>query len=274
MLRSCQAAHADGAEAYPFPAITERIRRELSATDSGARRYALFSDPDNQDGIGTYHSLMGSRPAKDVSRQAIWASLDHASHWISRKGQELRVRVTDLPTDAETGHILAFGSIDDDCLVRIHSQCLYGESLSFQDCDCGPQLERSLDLIQAAGSGILVYLEQEGRGYGLLAKARGYEISERNRLDTYDSYRTLGYSEDKRDYTHAAQALVALGLTEVRLMTNNPHKLQAVRDAEIHATVIPLRTQPRTRREADYQQAKRRHGHWIPTDDPPWSPDL
>ncbi|MFF0610604.1 GTP cyclohydrolase [Nocardia tengchongensis] len=217
---------------------------------------------------------MSCEPAKGVTRQAMWASLDHASHWISRKGEEIRVRVTDLPTAGEPGHILAFGSIDDGCLVRIHSQCLYGESLSFQDCDCGPQLERSLDLIQTAGSGILVYLKQEGRGYGLLAKARGYEASEKNRLDTFDSYLSLGYTEDKRDYTDAAQTLKALGLSSVQLMTNNPLKLQAVRDADLHATVIPLRTLPRTKREADYQQAKRRHGHWLPTDEPPWAPDI
>ncbi|MFD6354994.1 GTP cyclohydrolase [Nocardia tengchongensis] len=268
------AAHADGAEAYPVSAILERIRREFSATILGRRSDARFRDTDNPDLLGTYHSLMGAGPAKSVSRQAMWASLDHASHRITRKGQQMRVRVTGLPTDIEAGHILAFGSIEDDCLVRIHSQCLYGESLAFQDCDCGPQLERSLDLIQAAGSGILVYLNQEGRGYGLLAKARGYEISEKNRLDTYDSYLSLGYTEDKRDYTLAAQTLAKLGLSSIQLMTNNPHKLQAVRDADIHATVIPLRTPPRTLREADYQAAKRRHGHWLPTDDPPWSPDL
>ncbi|GAB2538844.1 hypothetical protein GCM10027167_49520 [Nocardia heshunensis] len=204
----------------------------------------------------------------------MWDSLDHASHSFSRKGSEIRVRVIDMPPEAEPGHILAFGSIANDCLVRIHSQCLYGESLAFQDCDCGPQLDRSLDLIQAAGSGILIYLYQEGRGYGLLAKARGYEASERTRLDTFDSYLSLGYAEDKRDYTDAAEALSVLGLSAVQLMTNNPVKLRAVRDAGIRATVIPLRTRPRTEREADYQEAKRRHGHWLPTADVPWSADL
>ncbi|WP_327139604.1 GTP cyclohydrolase [Nocardia sp. NBC_01327] len=201
----------------------------------------------------------------------MWTNLNHASHWCTRDGRELRVRVTDIRAGQDSGHVLAFGSISDGCLVRIHSRCLYGESLGFQDCDCKPQLDRSLDLIQAEGSGILVYLEQEGRGHGLLAKARGYGESERTGLDTFASFLSLGYSADDRQYTHAAQALVDLGLTAVQLLTNNPHKLSAVANVGIRATVVPLRTHPRTAREREYQEAKRMYGHWIPTDRVPWA---
>lgn len=205
----------------------------------------------------------------------MWTQLDHASHWSWRQDRALRVRVAEVPSDRGPEHILAFGSVSDGCLVRIHSRCLYSESLHFQDCDCGPQLTRSLDLIQQAGSGILIYIDhQEGRGHGLLAKARGYETSERTSLDTYESYESLGYSADDRDYTQAALALAKLGLTNVQLLTNNPTKLAAVKGVGIRAVVVALHTPPRTAREAEYQAVKRRRGHWIPADHPPWAARL
>ncbi|WP_328400959.1 GTP cyclohydrolase II [Nocardia sp. NBC_00403] len=174
---------------------------------------------------------------------------------------------------AEYGYVLVFGELTDGCLVRVHSRCLYGDALGSDDCDCGPELDKALDLIQAAGAGVLVYLEQEGRGVGLIAKARGYQQSERTGSDTFASYEALGYPADARTYNHAAKSLVQLGLRSVQLLTNNPAKAEDFRLAGLTVTVIPLRTRPLSARAAAYLEAKRRRRrHWIPTDDAPWAP--
>ncbi|WP_063814545.1 GTP cyclohydrolase II [Nocardia fusca] len=190
-------------------------------------------------------------------------------HRFTRNGRESRLRVLAVDGNPGLGHVLIFGDPDDDCLVRVHSRCLYGEALGSQDCDCGPELHRSLDLIQDAGAGVLVYLEQEGRGAGLIAKALGYREAERTGADTFTAYRNLGYPDDCRGYQHAANSLLKLGLTRVRLLTNNPDKVRALREAGLTVFPEPLYTEPLSDRAAAYLDAKRRHrGHWIPTTAP------
>ncbi|WP_227999093.1 GTP cyclohydrolase II [Nocardia australiensis] len=198
---------------------------------------------------------------------------DDTAHRFTRKGLELRVRVMEVAGGAEYGHVLIFGELTDDALVRIHSRCLYGDALGSQDCDCGPELDKAMDMIQTAGSGVLVYLEQESRGAGLVAKARGYRESEQSGTDTFTSYQTLGYPIDARTYTHAAQSLLQLGLRSVQLLTNNPAKADDIRTAGLTVTVLPLSTRPLSTRAAAYLEAKRHHRHhWIPTDTAPWAP--
>jgi GTP cyclohydrolase II len=107
-------------------------------------------------------------------------------------------------------------------LVRLHSECLTGDVLGSRRCDCGPQLDDSLDLLGTAG-GYLLYLRQEGRGIGLYAKIDAYQLQDAG-LDTFDANLALGYPEDARDYTVAAQMLTALGVEEIRLLSNNPDK--------------------------------------------------
>ncbi|WP_067537487.1 GTP cyclohydrolase II [Nocardia crassostreae] len=191
--------------------------------------------------------------------------LSETQHFFSRKGRKLTIRVVTVGGHDTNGHALIFGDkLPEDCLVRIHSRCLYGEVLRSDDCDCSRELDMSLDLIQHEGAGILIYLEQEGRGAGLIAKARGYQHSERTGADTFTSYEALGIPADLRSYDDAVATLVALGPRSVRLLTNNPEKVAAVRAAGLRVTAVPLHARPRSERARRYLEAKRSCGHHLP----------
>lgn len=115
----------------------------------------------------------------------------------------------------------------DDVLVRIHSECFTGDVLGSRRCDCGEQLDRSLQLIANQGAGVLVYLRQEGRGIGLLQKLRAYNLQDQGH-DTVDANLLLGHGADERSYSLAARILEDIGVKSVLLMTNNPLKISAL----------------------------------------------
>jgi GTP cyclohydrolase II len=117
-------------------------------------------------------------------------------------------------------------------LVRIHSQCLTGDVFGSQRCDCRQQLELALQMISEAGSGVLIYEEQEGRGIGLMAKLQAYELQDKG-FDTVEANEKLGLKADYRQYSLPVEILKALGIRKLRLLSNNPEKVKAVEDAGI-----------------------------------------
>lgn len=139
-------------------------------------------------------------------------------------------------TDQGQEHVaLALGNYGDGepVLARVHSECLTGDALFSQRCDCGPQLEAAMQKIAAEGRGVIVYLRQEGRGIGLINKLRAYAEQDKG-LDTVEANEILGFLPDARDYGVAVSILEALNIGAVRLLTNNPDKLQSLQSAGIN----------------------------------------
>jgi GTP cyclohydrolase II len=148
-------------------------------------------------------------------------------------------------------------------LVRLHSECLTGDVFGSLKCDCGPQLKEALRLIGEAGGGVLLYLRQEGRGIGLANKLRAYALQDRG-LDTVDANLRLGFADDERDYTHAAAILRKLGIEEVRLLTNNPRKVEALEREGIKVAERVAHHMPANPHNADYLTVKRAKSGHLP----------
>jgi GTP cyclohydrolase II len=146
-------------------------------------------------------------------------------------------------------------------LVRIHSQCLTGDVFHSLRCDCRQQLELSLSLIAGEGTGILIYELQEGRGIGLMAKLQAYELQDAG-LDTVEANERLGFKNDYRDFALPAQILKALGVTRVRLLSNNPDKVEGVERAGVHVVErVPCEVTPSPHAEEYLKTKKEKLGH-------------
>ncbi len=159
----------------------------------------------------------------------------------SRNGPLRLVSFSGLPDRKEHLAIL-FGDHDsparvDPPLVRIHSECLTGDLLGSAHCDCGPQLAEAIELCRKERCGAVLYMRDEGRGIGLYAKLDAYQLQAEG-LDTFQANEALGFPADARDFSIAAEMLKALGITAVRLLTNNPSKVEALRAGGIVVEAI------------------------------------
>jgi GTP cyclohydrolase II len=148
-------------------------------------------------------------------------------------------------------------------LVRIHSQCLTGDVLASQRCDCRAQLELALGKIRRARAGLLLYVPQEGRGIGLVNKLRAYEYQDRG-MDTVEANLQLGFAADSRDYRFAAAVLRALGVRRVRLLSNNPDKQRQLEAAGIRVVeLVPCQPRVGRRTRAYLRTKKEKMGHLL-----------
>ena len=146
-------------------------------------------------------------------------------------------------------------------LLRIHSQCLTGDVLGSLRCDCRQQLEKALSMIAADGKGILIYEQQEGRGIGLMAKLQAYALQDQGR-DTVEANQDLGYEADLRLFQLPAEILKQLGVKRVRLLSNNPQKLNSLTSAGIEVTErVPCEVEPQSFSKEYLKTKKEKLGH-------------
>ena len=146
-------------------------------------------------------------------------------------------------------------------LVRIHSQCLTGDVFHSLRCDCRQQLEMALSMIRDLGAGILIYEQQEGRGIGLMAKLQAYELQDAG-LDTVEANERLGFRADHRDFALPSQILKALAVSQVRLLSNNPDKVEALERAEVEVVErVPCEVTPSPHAEEYLKTKREKLGH-------------
>ncbi len=186
---------------------------------------------------------------------------------------------TNLPTDWGMYRIIAYAETPDEVnpavvliheemdqnlpvMVRIHSECLTGDVFHSKKCDCGPQLEKSMEMI-GENKGILIYLRQEGRNIGLINKLKAYKLQEEG-MDTFEANAALGFKFDGRKYDIAVQILEDLGVKKVRLITNNPEKIDAIDNSNIELVERVKIEIPKNKFNSKYLQAKKdTMGHLI-----------
>jgi GTP cyclohydrolase II len=189
------------------------------------------------------------------------AEADFPTRW----GQFRIMGFEGASTDAkppETAVALVMGELSSaPPLVRIHSQCLTGDVFGSLRCDCRQQLELALSMIASAGSGVLVYEQQEGRGIGLMAKLQAYELQDRG-LDTVEANERLGFKADHREFALPAVVLRALGISAVRLLSNNPDKVAALEKAGIRVVErVPCEVESHVHSEQYLKTKKEKLGH-------------
>lgn len=194
-----------------------------------------------------------------------------------------KIAVANLPTEIGDFKIAGYRSLtsseefvvlfkgemkrDQPTLVRIHSQCLTGDVFGSVKCDCGPQLNKAMRLIEDAGSGAVVYQQQEGRGIGIVNKIRAYALQDQG-ADTVEANEKLGFAVDAREYQQCAEILFDIGLCKVRVMSNNPDKLEALKAAGLRIVErIPLEVEAEESAAHYLRTKKEKMGHLLDFDE-------
>ena len=246
----------------------------------GAEEVGVISELVNEDG-----SMMRGDALKEFSNQheipivTIAELLDAMKINPMHKSGTIALHWADLPRSTHSqwkvatykgrggvDHAILKLGMDDGAketpvLVRIHSECLTGDVLGSLRCDCGSQLNQSMEMIEKAGRGIVIYLrDQEGRGIGLSEKIRAYELQDQG-LDTVEANLALGHDIDERDFHDAVEILGILGVNHVTLLTNNPSKVQTLKDAGLTVTTLNLRGEMNEFNQRYIETKRERLGH-------------
>ena len=246
----------------------------------GAEEVGVISELVNEDG-----SMMRGDALKEFSNQheipivTIAELLDAMKINPMHKSGTIALHWADLPRSTHSqwkvatyngrggvDHAILKLGMDDGAketpvLVRIHSECLTGDVLGSLRCDCGSQLNQSMEMIEKAGRGIVIYLrDQEGRGIGLSEKIRAYELQDQG-LDTVEANLALGHDIDERDFHDATEILELLGVNDVTLLTNNPSKVQTLKDAGLTVTTLNLRGEMNEFNQRYIETKRERLGH-------------
>ena len=178
---------------------------------------------------------------------------------------EFKIHAFESLIDGRQDVALVMGEVsrDEDVLVRVHSQCLTGDIFGSSRCDCGDQLDRAMKLIGAEGKGVLLYLRQEGRGIGLAHKIMAYQLQDQGK-DTVEANEALGFKPDQRDYGIGAQVLADLGVSRIRLLTNNPRKFVGLEGYGLHISErVPLEVPASDASRRYLKTKKEKLGHLL-----------
>lgn len=184
----------------------------------------------------------------------------------TRYGGDFRIIAYENDIDNMTHIAMVKGTIDSEkpILVRVHSECMTGDIFGSQRCDCGDQLHKAMAMMDDEGTGVILYLRQEGRGIGLVNKLKAYELQLKHGLDTVEANLKLGFKDDLRDYGIGAQILADLGVRQMRLLTNNPKKMVGLDGYGLSVVEqIPIEVPP-NKHNAGYLECKRlKMGHTL-----------